>query len=266
MSHSKAKPFLKWAGGKRELLPSLLAKVPPDFRGAYHEPFVGGGALFFALAPERAFLSDVNERLIRAYLGLRDSVDSVIDLLNEFPQGPGAKDFYLALRGMPIDESKNDFEVSAWFIYLNRMGFNGLYRVNKKNEFNVPFGDKDSFKIDEEGLLACSAALQGAQIKARSFEKVLYFARPGDLVYFDPPYIDAFTGYTDEGFDMGAQESLRDVALILKRLHTHVIISNSDNETVRRLYKGFTIDPVACTRRINCNAEGRGQVGEVIIT
>ena len=152
-----ARPFLKWAGGKRQLIRELCRFVPGQF-GTYHEPFVGGGALFFHLKPKRAVLSDSNARLVRTYQGIQNSVDEVIALLRSYPHD---KSFFLKLRALPIDD-QSDAELAAWFIFLNKTGFNGLYRVNRKNIFNVPFGDNAHTRVlDEDNLRACSAALMG---------------------------------------------------------------------------------------------------------
>ena len=198
------RPFLKWAGGKRQLLPDLLHQVPPDYSGfRYFEPFVGGGALFFALRPKRAVLADVNERLIRTYKGVRDDVQTVIGLLGKYPHDAT---FFYRLREEQID-SGTDAEVAAWFIYLNKTGFNGLYRVNRDNRFNVPFGRYVRPKIcDKATLLACSSALADVELLVADFEVVVAKAKRGDFVYFDPPYVplsatSSFTSYTSHEVD-----------------------------------------------------------------
>ena len=261
------RPFIKWAGGKRQLLPELLRYVPERF-GRYYEPFVGGGALFFELRPHAARLTDVNERLIRTYRGVRDDVESVIALLSRFPHDPTV--FY-ELRDADIDTG-TDWEVAAWFIYLNKVGFNGLYRVNRKNRFNVPFGrHKNPTICDAATLRACSAALAGATIEKLDFEAAVAGAEAGDLVYFDPPYVPLsvtsnFTSYTSDGFDRDAQVRLRDVALALKQRGVHVLLSNSSAELVRDLYRdGFTTTEVHATRLVNSKVTGRGAITELVI-
>jgi DNA adenine methylase len=267
-----ARPFLKWVGGKRGLMPTLKAHLPAHF-GRYHEPFVGGGALFFHFAGQRALragavLSDNNERLIRAYRGVRDAVDDVIDRLKAYPH---EKDFYLRLRHSPVDKC-GDAEVAAWLIYVNRTGFNGLYRVNRKNQFNVPFGDYENPKIcDAENLRACSRSLSDVEIRCETFDHVMQRAEPGDFVYFDPPYVplsatSSFTSYTSTGFGLVHQQKLVDVARALKNREVHVLLSNSSAPLVRELYKdGFAMVEVQAARSINSRADGRGKVAELLM-
>lgn len=267
-----ARPFLKWVGGKRGLLPTLKAHIPARF-GRYHEPFVGGGALFFHFACRRALargavLSDNNERLIRAYHGVRDTVEDVIDRLSSYPH---EKDFYLRMREEQIDQ-RSDAEVAAWLIYVNRTGFNGLYRVNQKNKFNVPFGDYENPKIcDADNLRACSRALKGVELRCEPFDRVADRAEAGDFVYFDPPYVpisatSSFTSYTANGFGVPHQEKLASVARSLKARGVHVLLSNSSAPLVRELYKeGFSLVEVQAARSINSCATGRGKVAELLM-
>lgn len=261
------RPFLKWAGGKTQLLGELLPLVP-SFTGTYHEPFVGGGALFFALRPRNAILCDCNQRLVRSYRGLRDHAEQVIERLRACPYEKG---FYLDQRERQID-LEDDLEVAVWLIYLNRTGFNGLYRVNRRNQFNVPFGRHVRPLIcDVANLRACSAVLQRAQVLHDTFDSVERRAKAGDFVYFDPPYepvssTSNFTSYTSAGFDMGDQRELRDLALRLKRRGVHVMISNSSAEPIYALYKKhFEVHEVQALRKINCRRDRRGQVKELII-
>lgn len=266
------RPFLKWVGGKRGLLPMLTAHAPGKF-GRYHEPFVGGGALFFHLAQQRtlprgAVLSDNNERLMRAYKGVRDTVEDVIDRLRSYPH---EKDFYLRMREEQID-ARCDAEVAAWLIYVNRTGFNGLYRVNQQNRFNVPFGDYAKPKIcDPENLRACSRALSSAELRCEPFDLVAERAEPGDFVYFDPPYVplsatSSFTSYTASGFGITHQQKLADVARSLKARGVHVLVSNSSAPLVRELYGEhfFTVE-VKAARSVNSRGDGRGKVVELLM-
>lgn len=260
-------PFVKWAGGKRQLLTRLLPHVPARF-GRYFEPFLGGGALFFALAPERATLADVNARLIRTYRGIRDDVATVVRLLRSYKHD---RDFFYALREVAIDGG-SDAELAAWFIYLNKTGFNGLYRVNSKDRFNVPFGRYAKPNIcDEPALTACAAALRGADVLQEDFESVALRAKPGDFVYFNPPYAplsqtSSFTAYTAGGFGPAEQRRLRDLALALKRRGVHVLLSNSSAPLIRRLYaKGFRVEEVMATRSVNSKASARGPIAELVI-
>lgn len=262
-----ARPFIKWAGGKRKLVPHLLRHVPEHFH-AYHEPFVGGGALFYAIDAPIAHLSDANERLVRCYCGVRDDVEGVIHRLCSYPHD---KDFYLQLRQKNVDEG-SDADVAAWFIYLNKTGFNGLYRVNRKNEFNVPFGSQTNPMIcDEDNLVACSRRLQRTEVHLEDFSAVLDRACDGDFVYFDPPYMpvsvtSSFVSYTKGGFGQEDQRRLRDVALKLKRRGVSVLVSNSSHPFVRELYeKDFAIEEVLAARAINSRADRRGPVRELLM-
>ncbi|MEQ9323788.1 MAG: Dam family site-specific DNA-(adenine-N6)-methyltransferase [Polyangiaceae bacterium] len=262
------RPYLKWAGGKRSLLPQLLPHLPERFR-RYHEPFVGSAALFFHLAPKKAWLSDTNERLVRTYRGLRDDPDGVIERLRRFPHD---KEFFLRKRQENIDDA-GDTELAAWFIYLNKTGYNGLYRVNSKNVFNVPFGSYKRPKIcDEPRLRACAGRLANVEIEVRDFEAAADRARKGDLVYFDPPYVplsatSSFTSYTRHGFGPPEQERLRDTALRLVERGVHVVISNSSAPLVRELYAGsaFELIEIAARRSINSRGDRRGAVVELLL-
>lgn len=263
----KARPFLKWVGGKARLVQSLLPHVPKSYN-TYREPFVGGGALLFALSPKKAAISDSSIRLCRAYIGVRDHVDRVIELLSGYCY---EKEFFLEMRRKDVD-SLVDAEVAAWLIYLNKTCFNGLYRVNSKNVFNVPFGRYDNPTIcDKDNLLACSEVLQGVEIQSKPFEHVLETAESGDVVYFDPPYVPvataSFTSYTADGFSSLDHERLRDVSVGLGEKGVTVILSNSSAGFVRELYDSrFVLHEVNASRSVNCKGGGRGRVKEYIIT
>lgn len=261
------RPFLKWAGGKRALAPELLKFVPVQF-GTYHEPFVGSGALFFTLKPHGAVLYDTNLRLIRTWRAIRDDVEAVITRLGSYSYD---KEFFLEMRKRDIDR-ESDAEVAAWFIYLNRTAYNGLYRVNRRNVFNVPFGRYSNPMIcDADNLRACSKMLQGVKLLNADFADVLELAEYGDFVYFDPPYVplsptSSFTSYTTNGFGLEDHVRLRDVALALKRRGVSVMVSNSSTSFVRDLYaNGFEIIEVLAPRSIGCKASSRGAATEVII-
>lgn len=262
------RPFIKWAGGKRSLVDQFREHLPTDY-GRYHEPFAGSAALFFRLMPPRASLSDTNARLIRTYRGLQKNAQRVIERLRGFPHD---RDFFAAMRKKDID-AEDDAEVAAWFIYLNKTGYNGLYRVNSKNLFNVPFGDYKRPNIcDEPRLRDCARRLAKVKLDIVDFEKAARRAKPGDLVYFDPPYIplsttSSFTSYTRHGFDMDAQTRLRDLALELKKSDVHVRLSNSSAPAVYELYdkKGFKLIEVSARRSINSKGAGRGAIKELFI-
>ena len=262
------RPFLKWAGGKRQLLNELMQAAPRD-ASTYFEPFVGGGALFFKLQPKRAVLADVNERLIRTYRGVRNNVEEVIRQLKGFKY---TSDFYYSFREKDIDAG-TDADVAAWLIYLNKTGFNGLYRVNRDNRFNVPLGRYVNPTIcDEDTLRACSAALTKAELLVDDFAIVVKEAGRGDFVYFDPPYVplsatSSFTSYTSRGFGDEEQKRLRDTARKLKKRGVRVLLSNSSAPSVRALYAvGFDIAEVSATRLVNSKASARGAIVELLIS
>lgn len=265
-----ARPFLKWAGGKRQLIPQLLKHVPA-YSGRYFEPFVGGGAMFFALQPDEAVLADVNRRLMRAYGGVRYDVDGVIGRLQDYPFDKG---FFLKLRAENIDAKIDDVEVACWLIYLNKTAFNGLYRVNKKGAFNVPWGKyKNPTICDEQNLRAVSLVLRRAELVCGDFEYAVRGAKQGDLVYFDPPYVPAsstsnFTSYSEDKFDLNEQVRLRDVALALKKRGVHVMVTNSNTKTVRDLYgiDGFKIRRVKAKGSVAAKGTSRGDRVDLLIT
>lgn len=266
-----ATPFLKWAGGKTQLLPELMKRVPERF-GTYHEPFLGGGALFFALAPEVAFLGDANGELCNAYQMVQSRLPELIEELRQ-PVYANTPEAFYSIRA--VDPSvENKVGAAARTIYLNKTCFNGLYRVNSKGKFNTPFGKRKNPTIcDEPTLRAAARALHsGVTIRLDDFMKVSERAAPGDLVYLDPPYVplnptSAFTAYTPDGFGLAQHEALRDVALVLKRRGVHVIVSNSACEAVERLYADkFRIERVQARRNINSKGGKRGPIDEFIIT
>lgn len=272
-----ARPLLKWAGGKNRLVPELTSRIPERFNN-YHEPFVGGGALFWALAScnqisKIARITDTNEVLIRTYQAIQEDVEGVVRLLKDMPND---KNFFLTTRGRDIlNEAKKPAEVAAWLIYLNKTAFNGLYRVNSKGMFNVPFGDYARPTIcDEENLRACSRVLKNTktEIHVMPFEGVLDYAKPGDFVYMDSPYMPTsktsnFTAYTAEGFGMERHILLRDVARRLKGRGVHVLLSHSETPEIRNLYstEDFIIDVVSSSRSISASTKGRGKVTELIV-
>lgn len=274
------KPFLKWVGGKRQLLPELVQHAPARDRiETYYEPFVGGGALFFHLRPRRAILADFNERLVRTYRGVRDGVEEVIDRLTAYSHLHD-RPFFEKMRHLDVDKL-SDTGVAAWFIYLNKTGYNGLYRVNSKNRFNVPFGDyKKPMICDVETLRACARVLRQATrgaggeegIRVADFEQVARQAAEGDFVYFDPPYAplnatSKFTDYTSAGFGDEQQVRLRDLALDLKRAGVRVLLSNSSADRVLGWYSGrsFRRVRVDARRSVNSKTDGRGHISELII-
>ena len=262
----RARPFVKWAGGKRSLAARIWEQAPTDF-GDYHEPFVGGGSVFFAM-PERtgkAYLSDVNRELITAYQVIRDDAEGLIVALQEHAHNHHADEgYYLRVRAQ---EPEAPLQMAARFIYLNKTCYNGLYRVNRAGKFNVPKGSYQNPRIcDAEGLRQASTALAHADVNVETFDSIAPEA--GDFVYCDPPYDGTFTGYVPGGFGDTEQELLRDTAADWGQRGVRVMISNSDTRRIRDLYAGspFRIHEVLAPRFINSDGEGRGRVVELLIT
>ena len=267
------RPFIKWAGGKSQLAADLLCHLPSAFN-RYHEPFIGSGAFFFQLYRDgkihNARLSDFNTELIDTYCAIRDVPGEVIRELAGYPYDQA---FYYDLRARD-PQSLSLPERAARMIYLNKTGYNGLYRVNSLGQFNVPFGRyKNPKYMDEANIHAVSLALQRVDISHAPFESVIDHAQPGDLVYFDPPYSPVsatanFTSYQAGGFGPEDQRRLRDCCLELTGRGVHIILSNSNTALVRKLYSGapFATSEAYANRAINSNAGRRGKIVELIIT
>jgi DNA adenine methylase len=260
-------PFLKWAGGKRQVLPALRESIPKSF-GRYYEPFVGGGALFFDLKPKRALLSDTNGELIKSYQVVRDNVGGLIKCLKKHIY---EEEHYYEVRAW--DTSKRTaIELAARMIFLNKTGFNGLYRVNSKGLFNVPFGrHKNPTICDVKNLKACSDLLQKTKIESADFKTISRRPRADDFVYFDPPYIPLsrtanFTSYQKNGFGMDNQELLATVFEKLAERGVQVMLSNSDVPWMHDRYASFNIRTIQARRNVSSNSASRGPVGEVIVT
>lgn len=267
------KPFVKWAGGKRQLLARLRDLYPPEFRN-YHEPFIGGGAVFFDISAihgplgRRAVLSDTNEELMDCYRAIRDGLDDLIPVLRKHRYEE--RYFY---RQRERDPSRLSLvERAARMIYLNRAGFNGLYRVNSKGKFNVPFGQhKNPTICNVPNLVACASVLAGVKLRVESFEAAAKRVRPGDFVYFDPPYIPRsttayFTKYQKQDFGMANQQKLAEVFEQLASRGVYVMLSNSDVPWVHNHYRKYTIRPFMARRAVNADSARRGPVGEVVVT
>lgn len=268
-----ARPFLKWAGGKTQLIPTLLETLPSR-NATYFEPFIGGGAVFFALAAQgtrfqHAVINDWNRELVDAYRAIRDFPEEVIDQLKLLPY---SKEIFLELRAkLPQDFSP--CRRAARMIYLNKTCFNGLYRVNKAGGFNVPFG---KFKnpptiLDADNLRAVAKVLNHhVTLLDGDFATAVDNAQSGDAVYFDPPYVPVnttanFTSYTSDGFTIDDQHRLVASFRLLVERGVAVVASNSDTDVIRELYKGFEIHEIQARRSINSKGDKRGSVGELII-
>lgn len=258
------RPFVKWAGGKSGILADLV-KYIPEYR-TYYEPFLGGGALFFALQPQQAILADSNGELINTYKVVRNELTTLISILSEYPND---KEFFLQIRAKnPMELS--DLERAARFIYLNKTCYNGLYRVNKRNEFNTPFGNYKNPKICDLGVLRiASKALQNAELIATYFENSLKDVTQDSFVYLDPPYLqvkgDSFVSYSKRGFDLESHEKLADEFDRMHQLGAKVMLSNSDTVWANVRYQAYNIIKVKNRRSINSNGAGRGKVSELLI-
>ena len=265
-------PFLKWVGGKRQLLNEIRSFIPNRFN-RYFEPFLGGGAVFFDLMPMHASLNDVNSELVNCYEVVRDNVEALVEHLHRHKY---EKDYFLAQRG--LDRAKgglaklSKLERASRFIYLNRTGFNGLYRVNSKGFFNVPFGRyKNPNLVNIKGLRSCSQALQSAKITNRDFSEILAECKRDDFVYLDPPYVPvsptaSFTQYAKDNFGKAEQERL---ALDLHKLNqkgVQFLASNSYTPLVLELYSGLSIHTVYAKLAINSQPDGRHAIKEVLIS
>lgn len=263
-----AGPVVKYAGGKTKLLPELLARMPARF-GRYYEPFAGGAALFFRVAPERAVLGDVNAALIATYRAVADDVDAVTTLLDRHAANwrRQGERHYLAMRAAWNRGAGTRVERAAAFLYLNRTCFNGLWRVNRAGEFNVPMGRYENPLVGMAARVRAAApALARAELRTGDYRAVLHDARRGDFVYLDPPYDGTFTAYSAEPFDHAAQAELAYEVRRLALRGVKVMVSNADTPRIRALYAGLRLDVVSCPRAINSDASGRGPVKEVIVT
>lgn len=264
-NYIQAKPILKWAGGKTQMLGDLLPKVPASY-GRYIEPFIGGGAMFFALNPNEAVIADSNPELINMYTQIANSVDEVIGYLQQYEN---TQEMFYNVRALEWQDLPKS-EAAARTIYLNKTCFNGLYRVNKKGKFNVPFGKyKAPNFCDVEALYAASEVLQKANIVCGNYLSVLEeYARPGDFIFLDPPYLPIsehadFKRYTKEQFYEEDHVELAKEVLRLQELGCHVILTNSNHPLVYELYKSFYIEVIQTKRYISCS--GSNRKGEDII-
>lgn len=275
LKHYNLQPFTKWTGGKRQLLGELRSYMPETY-GRYFEPFVGGGALFFDLAPEKAVINDFNEELINTYLQIKNNPAELIDLLIKHKEN-NSKDYYLELRSADRDgriSRMTGVERAARILYMLRVDFNGLYRVNSKNQFNVPYGRYKNPKIvDVDLLYQISEYLNenDVEILQTDFAEAIKDAQTGDFVYFDPPYIplnetSSFTSYTHEGFSYEEQVRLRDTFKELTERGVYAMLSNSSSPLVEEFYKDFNIYFVEAQRTNGAKRSSRGKISEIIVT
>lgn len=275
------RPFLKWAGGKRQLLPELNKYIPTGFlksKKTYYEPFVGAGAFLFDLQPNNAVINDLNKELINCYKVVKDSLNELIEELIKYQYKNNESDYY-NVRYLDRQNKKykalSSVEKAARIIYLNKTCYNGLFRVNSQGQFNVPYGKYKNPKIfDETVLRDVSKYLKENQIKISNvdFERAVKDAKKGDFIYFDPPYdpvsdTASFTGYDSNGFNKDEQKRLKEVFDELHEKGCLIMLSNSKTDFIMKLYEDdrYNIKTVKATRNINSKAFKRGKVDEVLV-
>jgi len=266
-------PILKWAGGKRQLLPQIISLFPNKYSELdYHEPFVGSGAVFFTIEPRSGSINDTNHHLVNFFQIVRDFPE---ELLEEASKYKYEKETYYSLRDRFNEEELSDLERAALFLYFNKTGFNGLWRVNSRGKFNVPFGRyKNPTIVPADRIRDSSRILKNVEVFCTDFSYVVNYANEGDLCYFDPPYEPVsetayFTSYTAEGFDMNEQERLSDTCYKLDDKGVYFVLSNSHVKQIVDLYEpnpNFRVQIVKARRSINSKADKRGAINEILVT
>lgn len=266
-SHTYTKPFLRWAGGKSWLIKHLSSFIPKNGYSQYHEPFLGGGSIFFYLNPNKAFLSDLNQDLIETYIQIKLNVSSVI---NELKQFENTEECYYQLRSV---EFKDNAAKAARFIFLNQTSFNGIYRVNLKGEYNVPYGYRNKSFVDEKNLRLASKSLENCELLYNDFTNSLNHIQKGDLVFIDPPYTvthnnNGFIKYNKKLFDLDSQIRLSNYIDEIKKREAYYILTNAAHEEIERLFykegdRTLKLDRASLIGGKNAQ---RGQYSELIIT
>ena len=273
MSEQSLKPFLKWAGGKRQLLGEIIERIPHTFEN-YIEPFLGGGAVLFALQPKRALINDINASLIHTYMTIASEPQQFIVKIKELDSriAEGGKEYYYFIRELyngKLMREEFDLELAALFVFLNKHCFNGLYRVNAKGLFNVPYNNSKKASIDEEVIFEVSKYLKDLTLCLGDFEDACKTAKEGDFIFLDSPYAplnpSSFESYTKEGFDMESHVRLSKLFDNLTQKGCYCMLTNHNTEFINDLYgnKGYKMDVVSVKRMINSDASKR--TGEEII-
>ena len=273
MSNSNITPFVKWAGGKRQLLSQIKERMPENYND-YYEPFVGGGAVTFELLPANALINDINKALINAYKQICNSPKVFMKAVNKLDEEmwEDGKEYYYSLREHYNDKlmkAEYDVELAALFVFINKHCFNGLYRVNGKGLFNVPYNNSRRTSVDEGSIMEISKYLQGITITDGDFEEACKGAKKGDFVFIDSPYAPlnptSFEAYTKEGFDIESHKRLARLYDELTARGCFCMLTNHNTRLINELYggKGYTIDVVSVKRMINSDASNR--VGEEVI-
>lgn len=266
-------PFVKWAGGKRQLLPQIKERMPEKYNH-YYEPFVGGGAVTFGLQPENALINDINKALMNTYKQICNAPEAFLEAVNKLDTeiGEDGKRYYYSLREHYNDkmmQSEYDVELAALFVFLNKHCFNGLYRVNGKGLFNVPYNNSRSQSVDTEVIMKVSGYLKDVIIIEGDFEVACADAKKGDFVFMDSPYAPlnptSFESYTKEGFDIESHKRLARLYDELTDRGCYCMLTNHNTKLINELYggKGYKMDVVSVKRMINSDAKGR--VGEEVI-
>lgn len=273
MSNSSVAPFVKWVGGKRQLIPQIRERMPEKYND-YYEPFVGGGAVIFDLLPANALINDINKALINTYRTICNESDAFLKEVNKLDNDmwEDGKKYYYTIREHYNDKlmrSEYDVELAALFVFINKHCFNGLYRVNGKGLFNVPYNNSRRVSVDENVIIATSEYLRGVTIIDGDFEQACKNAKKGDFVFIDSPYAPlnptSFESYTKEGFDIESHKRLAKLYDELTARGCYCMLTNHNTELINELYgnKDYKIDVVSVKRMINSDASNR--VGEEVI-
>lgn len=273
MSNSSVAPFVKWAGGKRQLIPQIRERMPEKYND-YYEPFIGGGAVIFDLLPANALINDINKALINTYRTICNEPDAFLIEVNRLDNDmwEDGKKYYYSIREHYNDKlmrSEYDVELAALFVFINKHCFNGLYRVNGKGLFNVPYNNSRRVSVDENVIIATSEYLRGVTIIDGDFEQACKNAKKGDFVFIDSPYAPlnptSFESYTKEGFDIESHKRLAKLYDELTARGCYCMLTNHNTELINELYgnKDYKIDVVSVKRMINSDASNR--VGEEVI-
>ncbi len=273
MKNASIAPFVKWAGGKRQLLPQIKERMPEKYN-KYYEPFIGGGAVLFELLPERAVINDINRALINAYRQICNNPEEFICEVNRLDSDlwEDGKAYYFSLREQYNDKlmrEEFDIQLAALFVFINKHCFNGLYRVNGKGLFNVPYNNSRKTSIDADAIRATSKYLKKVTILEGDFQSACEHASAGDFTFLDSPYVPlnptSFESYTKEGFDIESHKRLAELFDELTQRGCYCMLTNHNTELIRELYggKGYRMDVVSVKRMINSDASKR--VGEEII-
>jgi len=270
-------PILKWAGGKRSLIREITSLFPSDYETrAYHEPFLGGGAIFFNIEPKKGTISDINSHLMNFYKVVRDKPEQLIEMAHRYKHD---EETFYKIRSRFNQPDLKDLEYASLFLYLNKTAFNGLYRVNSNGEFNVPFARacaryKNTVIVPEDRIRIASKILRNVELFNIDFEYVIEFAEKGDIIYFDPPYhplnsTAKFTSYSSKGFDYNDQVRLRDLCIKLDEKGVYFVLSNSFISDMIELYQNiqsFRIEVVQARRAISSKVSTRGKIFEILVT